>query len=257
MRNNMKKPLYTIISVLAVSALSSCWWEAGDNDPGIEYAPDMYYSKGYEPMTQYSDSSKYRYNPYYMTMREPVRGTVAIGQLEYQYPLENTAEGYAASAANHYMGTLSVADQQEGVRLFGIYCSPCHGMEGNGDGPVASKQAALKPSWGSYNSKTVSGLSTGTIYHVITYGKNNMGSYAYALTPKERWCVAAYVKRMMLKDSLGNMPAMTEVTDNTPVQFPDSSRYKYHPHSTPVMNMGAAEATSEVKPENKNNLSGK
>ena len=201
----MKKSIF-IISALTIVSLSSCWWKAGGNDPGIEYAPDMYYSKGYEPMSQFSDTSKYRYNPYFMTMREPVEGSVAMGQLDYQYPYDNTADGYAASAAFSMTISLDEKDQLEGERLFGIYCSPCHGAQGGNDGAVSKKQAVLKPSWANYQDKYIQELPIGKIYHSITYGKNNMGSYAYALTPKERWSVASYVKRLSLMDSTGVVP---------------------------------------------------
>jgi len=39
-----------------------------------------------------------------------------------------------------------------------------------------------------------------------------MGSYAYALSPKERWSVASYVKRLTMMDSLGNVPAIKAMT---------------------------------------------
>lgn len=203
----MKKLIF-IISALTLTSLSSCMWKAGGDNTGIEYAPDMYYSKGYEPMSQFSDTSKYRFNPYFMTMREPVKGSIAIGQLDYQYPFENTPEGYAAAAGLSMNISLDEKDQIEGVRLFGIYCSPCHGEKGGNDGAVSKKQPVLKPAWPNYQDKTIKELPIGKIYHVITYGKNNMGSYAYALTPKERWSVASYVKRLSMMDSLGNIPAI-------------------------------------------------
>jgi mono/diheme cytochrome c family protein len=210
----MKKSIF-IISALTIVSMTSCWWKAGVNNPGIEYAPDMYYSKGYEPMSQFSDSNMYRFNPYNMSMRTPVKGTVAIGQLDYQYAFDNTPDGYeAAGMYNHMNIDLSEKDQLEGVRLFGIYCSPCHGENGGNDGPVSKKQAVLKPSWPNYWDKYVKELPIGKIYHVLTYGKNNMGSYAYALTPKERWSVATYVKRLSMTDSLGNVPAIAPVYGN-------------------------------------------
>lgn len=224
----MKKPINIILSVIAIISLSSCGWKAGVNNPGIEYAPDMYYSKGYEPMTQYSDTNKYRFNPYFMSMREPVKGTVAIGQLDYQYAFDNTPEGYEAAGAGLSMNiSLSEKDQLEGARLFGIYCSVCHGTMGGNDGSVSSKQSALKPSWANYQDKYIKELPIGKIYHVITYGKNNMGSYAYALTPKERWSVATYVKRLSMMDSLGNLPAIKAIgASDAPVAvaMPDTSK---------------------------------
>lgn len=206
--NKMK---YTLIFLSAIS-LSSCWWKAGGDNPGIEYAPDMYYSKGYEPMSQFSDEDKYRYNPYAMSMREPVKGTVAIGQLDYQYPFENTPEGYEQASQLQINTDLTIEDQVHGEYMFGIYCSPCHGMEGKNDGPVVKKQATLKPAWSGYTDPYIQNLPIGKIYHVMTYGKNSMGSYAYALTPKERWSIAAYVKRMSMADSLGNVPAIKSIS---------------------------------------------
>jgi mono/diheme cytochrome c family protein len=202
----MKQNIFIIIGAALVTSLSSCWMKSGGNDTGYEYAPDMYYSKGYEPMSQFSDSSKYRYNPYFMTMREPVKGSVAIGQLDYQYPFDNTPEGYEAAGASLQMPGLTLNEQIEGERLFGIYCAVCHGEKGGNDGTVASKQASMKPSWANYQDKYVKELPVGKIYHTITYGKNNMGSYASAVTPKDRWAIIAYVKRLSMMDSLGNMP---------------------------------------------------
>lgn len=228
----MKNSIF-IIGALTVASLSSCWWKAGGNDPGIEYAPDMYYSKGYEPMTQYSDTNKYRYNPYFMAMREPVEGTVAIGQLDYQYPYENTPEGYEAAAGFSLGISLDEKDQLEGERLFGIYCSPCHGMKGGNDGPVSKKQSALKPSWPNYQDAYIQNLPIGKIYHVVTYGKNSMGSYAYALTPKQRWSVANYVKRLSKMDANGNIP---------PIEVINSVA------SAPAASAAPAADTTKVKP---------
>ncbi len=207
----MKQNILIIISAAFITSLSSCWMKSGGNDTGYEYAPDMYYSKGYEPMSQFTDSNKYRYNPYFMTMREPVKGSVAIGQLDYQYAFDNTPEGYEAAGLNLQMPNLSLKEQAEGERLYGIYCAVCHGEKGGNDGSVSSKQATLKPSWANYQDKYVKELPVGKIYHTITYGKNNMGSYASAVTPKDRWAIISYVKRLSMMDSLGNMPKAVEI----------------------------------------------
>jgi mono/diheme cytochrome c family protein len=232
----MKQNIFIIIGAALVTSLSSCWMKSGGNDTGYEYAPDMYYSKGYEPMTQFSDSSKYRYNPYFMTMREPVKGSVAIGQLDYQYPYDNTAEGYKEAIALQ-MPSLTLAEQLEGERQYGIYCAVCHGEKGGNDGPVSSKQATLKPSWANYQDKYVKELSVGQIYHTITYGKNNMGSYASAVTPKDRWAIIAYVKRLSMMDSLGNIPKAVYV------------------EAAPVAPVASIDTAKKVEPSNPENSS--
>lgn len=203
----MKQNIFLIIGAAVVTSFSSCGWRAEGDNPGIEYAPDMYYSKGYEPMSQFSDSNMYRFNPYWMSMREPVKGTVAIGQLDYQYGFDNTPEGYEAAGMQLQIpNDLTLKEQQEGERLYGIYCGVCHGEKGGNDGPVSSKQATLKPTWANYQDKYVKDLPAGKMYHVITYGKNNMGSYASAVTPRDRWAIISYVKRLSMMDSLGNVP---------------------------------------------------
>lgn len=202
----MNKLFYIVLSTSLLS-LSSCFLKSSGDFTGIEYAPDMYYSKGYEPMTQFSDSSMYRYNPYFMSMREPVAGTVANGQLDYQYPFDNTAEGYAASASLSMPTDLSEKELARGEVQYQIYCSVCHGEKGGNDGKVSSKQSVLKPSWANYQDPYIKNLPVGNIYHVLTYGKNNMGSYAYALTPRERWAVISFVKRLSGMDADGNIPS--------------------------------------------------
>ena len=207
----MKQNILILFSVTALVSLSSCFLKSSGNNTGIEYAPDMYYSKGYEPYSQYADSNKYRYNPYFMSMREPAAGTVAEGQLDYQYAFNNTNEGYDAAGINLQMPMLTVKEQKEGERLYGINCAVCHGEKGGNDGSVSSKQATLKPTWANYKIKFAeAGYSLGKAYHVLTYGKNNMGSYASSLNPKERWMVLSYVKRLSMIDTSGNIPAAVE-----------------------------------------------
>ena len=84
----MNNKLYILFGSITASVLMSGCVSRGNN-PGWEYAPDMYYSKGYEAYNQ-GDSNLV--NPYGMNMREPVAGTVAVGKLDYKYNLENTGD---------------------------------------------------------------------------------------------------------------------------------------------------------------------
>ena len=120
--NNILK--FGIILALPALSMLSCV-SSGDN-PGIEYAPNMYISQAYEP---YSQEKKFSTNPNGMTMREPVYGTVARGQINYIYPHPNTGDGYAASA--EYPGSVAPTSENvaEGQRLYNIYCWHCHGKK--------------------------------------------------------------------------------------------------------------------------------
>jgi mono/diheme cytochrome c family protein len=187
----MKKTFYIIAGIISVSAIITSCTSRGNN-PGWEYAPDMYYSKGYEPYNQ-ADSNTI--NPYGMSMREPVHGTVAVGKEGYLYPYANTLEGYEASKGLSYPEGL---DDKEGrgKYLYGIYCTPCHGETGGNDGTVFGPGRLGKPAWKNYQDEYIRTLSIGQIYHTLTYGKNNMGSHAYVLKPMDRWKVVKYVKEL-------------------------------------------------------------
>lgn len=187
----MKNSGYKIIGAIAITALLAACNSRGNN-PGWEYAPDMYYSKGYEPYNQ-ADSNQI--NPYGMNMREPVPGTVAMGKEDYFFPYENNGVGYEAAKAAQFPANLEDKDER-GKYLFGIYCTPCHGLTGGNDGEVFKNNRLGKPVWANYQTDYIKTLPVGQMYHVLTYGKNNMGSHAYALNPSDRWRVIRYVKQL-------------------------------------------------------------
>lgn len=187
----MKKNYILIFSALGALLLSSCLKSRGNN-PGIEYAPDMVDSKGYEPYNQIDSNL---INPYGMNMREPVKGTVAINQLDYVYPYANSNEGYEAAGTGLMMpATLGEDSEGRGKYLYDIYCAPCHGANGGNDGKVMEKVG--KPTWPNYQDAYIQTLPVGKIYHTLTYGKNNMGSHASVLSPTDRWRVIQYVKAL-------------------------------------------------------------
>lgn len=192
----MKQAKIYFLGLTALSAAVSSCTSQGDN-PGIEYAPDMYVSKGYEPFSQVSKTT---INPNGMTMRLPVAGSVARGQMAYIYPYANTAEGYEASSAYMAMVPPTKANVDEGAVLYNTYCWNCHGKKGGNDGPVIASGKYPPPPWANYQSEYVQNLPVGKIYHTITYGKGLMGSHASVLSPEDRWKVIHYVKSLSLGD---------------------------------------------------------
>ena len=190
----MKKVNPILLSAIAASALLGGCVSRGNN-PGWEYAPDMYYSKGYEPYSQ-ADSSAL--NPHGMSMRTPAVGSVAAGKGEFVYPYENNGAGYELAGAELTRPEGLTDPNGRGEYLYGIYCAPCHGAAGNNDGAVFQKAANLKPAWKGYTDPYIQTLPVGKIYHTLTYGKNNMGSHASVLAPADRWRVIDYVKQLSM-----------------------------------------------------------
>ena len=85
----------------------------------------------------------------------------------------------------------SEIDLKKGKELNEIYCGICHGNKGAGQGKLVMREKILGVP--SYADRPI---TTGSIYHVIYYGKNSMGSYANFLNEEERWLVTAYVESL-------------------------------------------------------------
>jgi mono/diheme cytochrome c family protein len=102
----------------------------------------------------------------------------------------------------------------EGKRLFEIYCAICHGKTGQGDGNVV-KILLAKDNYGlqppAYNSDQLKNATEGQIYHVMQYGKGNMGSYASQLSAEERWKIVFHVQDLQGGGGTGS----TTPTDST------------------------------------------
>ena len=80
----------------------------------------------------------------------------------------------------------------KGAQLFAIYCVPCHGKSGTGDGYVGAK-LILRPF--DLTSERLQGLPDGHIFGMMTFGGAIMPVYANDLTPTERWHVVNYVRK--------------------------------------------------------------
>ncbi len=79
----------------------------------------------------------------------------------------------------------------QGKELYEIYCSVCHGDKGDGMGILAQREKFLGiPAY------TDRDITPGSIYHVLMYGINAMGSHAGQVNEEERWQIAQYVMKL-------------------------------------------------------------
>lgn len=157
-------------------------------EPNYRFMPNMYESVAYET---YQEAGVFANQ---MEAQRPVEGTISRGWMPYEY--SNTQEGYQQAKAelkNPLKEDVSSLEEnlKKGSELFGIYCAVCHGEKGNGKGILVERGKFL----GVPNYKDRE-LTQGSIYHVIYYGLNSMGSYANQLNEKERWQVALYVEKL-------------------------------------------------------------
>lgn len=159
---------------------------------GWEYAPNMYEHIAYDPDQP---------NPNFKdgkTAQTPPAGTIPVGFTPFDYP--NTKDGYEKAGTEvHSPMPQTAGNLAEGKVLFEHFCSPCHGLSGQGDGLVTKHGFPPPPSYSSGQSSrggAMKDLTDGKIYHTITYGVNAMGSYASQLSPEERWKVIMYVHQL-------------------------------------------------------------
>jgi mono/diheme cytochrome c family protein len=207
----VKTKVITALLVIAIAAVLAGCAAKGDHT-GREYAPNMYHSVAYEPLTQIKDKDAGRwvnslsndrgeffnsnqYNPFAMNMREPAKNTVkrnAQGWLPYRQKAvpKDSVPIVTANLRNPLVSSPELI--ASGKALFDIYCKHCHGATGMGDGKVSEKF----PGIANLRGDAYLGITEGHIFHVITNGAGLMGAHGSQVSPEERWKIALYVKAL-------------------------------------------------------------
>lgn len=150
------------------------------------------------------------------SMRLPVPGTVAQGELfadslEYHGRVDGGWSSIVPEAAKASRSS-EIEFVQRGRERFEIYCSPCHGLAGRGDGLVS--QHATKLAEGTWTlpsdltSDAVASRTDGEIFDFITRGVRKMPSYAKHIPPEDRWAVVLYVRALQksVRGSIEDVP---------------------------------------------------
>ncbi len=176
------KRLYKIVAVVGLSlVVTSCF---DKSKPNYQFFPNMYEAVSYET---YSEHKVFKGG---VEAQTPVKGTIKRGFVPYEIP--NTPEGYALAKATLKSPLDSNAiNQDKAKELYTVYCAICHGDKGDGKGNLVVKEKFLGVP--SYKDREI---TDGSIFHVVTYGLNAMGSHANQLSQEERWQVADYVLKL-------------------------------------------------------------
>jgi mono/diheme cytochrome c family protein len=188
--NTMKlnKISIAILVSISIAIFASC--SAGGNNPGMEYAPNMYHSFAYEPLTQEANKPN-TINANGMNMRLPAENTIARGQLDFAtYNLVKSAEGYEAASSLTNPAPATIYNLAEGKRLFNINCTPCHGEDGQGNGTIVAD--GKFPKVPAYADRLPT-INDGKAFYSIKYGRNLMGAYGTVLSPSQIWQVIHYI----------------------------------------------------------------
>jgi mono/diheme cytochrome c family protein len=121
-------------------------------------------------------------------MRVPPEGSVARNQELFEYA---QAEGALAGEEmkNPLLKTQAVLER--GKKQYEIYCTPCHGFTGKGDGMVTPM---FTPPPSLLTGPAAKTWKDGEYYHMITMGRVRMKSYAAQIQPVDRWAIIHYVR---------------------------------------------------------------
>lgn len=131
-------------------------------------------------------------------MRRPVTGTVARGELN------GDDAYYRGTVGEDWIETLPIPVtmrlMERGRERFDVFCAPCHGLAGAGDGMVAKRAEELQEgTWtppASFHSELVRGRTDGHLFNTITNGIRNMPAYAPQIPVEDRWAIVAYVRAL-------------------------------------------------------------
>jgi len=111
--------------------------------------------------------------------------------------LDRTSVGYTGLEHDAFAATIPypVDDSllQRGQQRFDIYCAPCHGYLGDGDGMIA-RRGFLGPA--NLHTDRVRRSPPGYLFQVISNGFGAMPEYADQIPPRDRWAIIAYLRAL-------------------------------------------------------------
>ena len=180
--------LNAVLSLLLVGLIGFDRWAAPDSSqPNLEFLPQMAHAPRYNAFAA---------NPNFAdgkTLQSPVPGTIARGELPLHYA---AAPADAVRAGEELLSPVpagNVRARARGEQVFRNFCLPCHGADAKGMGPVTQRGVPPPPSLLATHAMQ---MKDGQLFHILTYGQNNMASYAIQLSRDDRWNVIVYVRSL-------------------------------------------------------------
>lgn len=148
---------------------------------------DMYDQPRYDPLEKsdfFEDG---------LASRSPVAGTIARGYLREDEALYTGKQDGELVEDPPASLTIDLAFVQRGQERFNIFCTPCHGLAGEGDGMIVRRGFRQPPT---YHSDRLRGVPIGHFFDVMTNGFGAMPDYAGQISVRDRWAIAVYVRAL-------------------------------------------------------------
>jgi len=182
----MKNVRNSLVAVILMIAIIGCYRGRPSEDPPIHLNPNMDSQPKYEAQEQsnfFTDGA---------TMRLPVPGTVAWGELH-----EDDAYFRGRNVDGKLIQTMPVEITMDllrrGQQRYNIYCAPCHDQTGAGQGIVIKKGYLPPPS---LHIDRLRNAPDGHFFDVISNGIRNMPAYNHQIPVADRWAIIAYIRAL-------------------------------------------------------------
>lgn len=192
----MRYAYYTLLFAVVLTLSVMGFRGLRSTQPPIEVFPDMDRQGHYKPQAAskfFADGRTDRPSP----AGTVPRGRSEVGTADPAFLRADDAHfaGKAADGAFVRGFPIEVSETmiQRGQNRYMIYCAPCHGALGDGNGITKQYGMVATPT---YHDPRLRDMAEGELFNTITHGKNTMLPYGDKLTPDERWAVVAYVRAL-------------------------------------------------------------
>jgi mono/diheme cytochrome c family protein len=225
------KPKFWMISIGLIAVVGS-WlplvlfaraWASISPVPRVQFLQDM----GIQPKYREQQTSDLFADG--RADRPRILGTVARGQLHDDdsfyagYTMGIGADGKpAATFFETFPKQVKVTEAlvHRGQQRFNIYCSVCHGLDGQGHGAVNERAVELQAQgdakWApafDLTSEPVKKRAVGHIFNTINVGIRSMPAYGAQIPPADRWAIVAYVRSLQQASSVPAAELSQELKD--------------------------------------------
>lgn len=120
--------------------------------------------------------------------RPMVENTVARGSIA-------DDELFVPKDSNNFPLPVNLELLERGEERYKIFCTPCHGLQGDGNGMISQRGMKHPPS---YHQDRLRQAPNGYFYDNITNGFGAMYGYSAQIPPRDRWAIIAYVRALQL-----------------------------------------------------------
>lgn len=175
---------------------------------------DMHDAPSYDPLqatTFFADGR---------ASRTPVANTVARGTLrENDHLYEGKVSGRLAET---FPMPVTAEVMARGQERFNVFCSPCHGRTGSGNGMVVQRGFRAPPS---YHEERLRNAPVGYFFDVMTNGFGAMQDYSAQVPVADRWAIAAYIRALQFSQraTVQDVPAERRADLDRPVGTPGAA----------------------------------